>query len=97
MPDEEDEDSCVDVALLRQTWDAFLTAGGVTANDLARFLNGERISDQPVKRRRHLRLVVSNNPLPRPSERKRQRLQVRKSRRQREREAEEAERQDRSA
>jgi hypothetical protein len=34
----------------------------VTADDLSRFLKGERINDQPIKRRRHLRLVVSNNP-----------------------------------
>jgi hypothetical protein len=64
MPDEEDEDSRVDVAMMWATWDAFLSAGGVTADDLARFLKGERINDQPVKRRRHLRLVRSNNPSP---------------------------------
>jgi hypothetical protein len=72
---DEDYDEPVDVALLRQTWEAFLTAGGVSADDLSRFLKGERISDQPVKRRRHLRLVRSNKPLPRPGERKQHRVQ----------------------
>jgi hypothetical protein len=52
VPDDEDEDSRVDVAMMWATWDAFLAAGGVTADDLRRFLNGEQISNQPVKRLR---------------------------------------------
>jgi hypothetical protein len=92
---DEDYNEPVDVATLRQRWDAFLAAGGVTADDLTRFLNGEQLGAHAVKRRRHLRLIRSNNPHP-PGERKQQRVEIRKNRQQREAaEQREAERQKR--
>jgi hypothetical protein len=92
---DEDYNEPVDVALLQATWDAFLAAGGVTADDLTRFLNGEQLGAHPVKRRRHLRLIRSNNPHP-PGERKWPRVEIRKNKQHREaeqRQAEEIERQ----
>jgi hypothetical protein len=53
----------VDVADLQKGWNAFLRAGGVSADDLSAFLRGGPIG-LGVRVKRHLRLV-SNNHRPR--------------------------------
>jgi hypothetical protein len=48
-----------DLAKLRRAWREFIEQGGVTADDLRRFLLGETIGNVKFRQRRHLRLVRS--------------------------------------
>jgi hypothetical protein len=66
-------DEAVDVVALRELregWNDFLRAGGVTAADLQAFVRGD--ARPPVKLKRHLRVIASN-------ERPRKRLRLSRS------------------
>lgn len=52
--------SPAELAALRQMWDEFLRQGGVSADELKRYLQGEKISAFSSVRRRDLRLVRLN-------------------------------------
>jgi hypothetical protein len=48
---------------LRQQWDTFLRAGGIGSRDFRRYLDGYVIRYRPMRRRKHLRLVINQrNP-----------------------------------
>jgi hypothetical protein len=60
-------DDGADLDLLQQLWAKFLVAGGVTADDLRKWLRGESIRHgKPVRVKRHVRLVENYTGLPRP-------------------------------
>jgi hypothetical protein len=52
--------SSAELAALRQVWDEFISQGGVSADDLKRYLQGQKISTFTPVRRRDLRLVWLN-------------------------------------
>jgi hypothetical protein len=52
--------SPAELAPLRKTWDEFIRQGGVSAEDLKRYLRGEKIGTFTPVRGRDLRLVRSN-------------------------------------
>jgi hypothetical protein len=56
----DDYDEPVDVGKLQRAWNEFIAVGGVTGDDLRRFLRGGQLTGNRTIRRRHLRLVRSN-------------------------------------
>lgn len=54
--------SPVEIAQLRQAWEEFIAAGGVTADDLRRYVCGEKIGEVRPVQRQHLRLVRLGKP-----------------------------------
>jgi hypothetical protein len=51
------DDEPVDVTQLNRVWNEFISQGGVTADDLRRFLAGEDLATGSTIKRKHLRLV----------------------------------------
>jgi hypothetical protein len=49
---------------LQKDWDKFTQMGGISAHELAQFLDGKIIRRRPMRSRKHLRMVVNNRRRP---------------------------------